>query len=453
MGQVVKAWNVRLGKFVAVKMLHVNHLSKNKVMERFRHEMAAASRLDHPHIVQVSDAGEAGDIPYMVMEYCEGTKLSALVKAKGALPIHLACDYLRQAALGLQHAFQQGVVHRDVKPGNMLLVKGPPEMVKIVDFGLARLQATTGSRLTMVGTIIGTIDYVAPEQVENAQKADVRSDIYSLGATLFYLLTARPPFAGNSMVEKVTGRLMGEVPKLVAARPDVSPELDAVFQRMMATKPDDRYQTPAEVAKALVPFSASPPTAIPVARPAPGRVCARAESAASGPLGVTPMGVIPADAIPTARPILAASVPAVEEPAPWLTAAAQQTVASPLPNNSSASPQEEENPFAFSGTVETSDAGVQFLHRPCSPVLRLHPRVDTGRCPCSARRGCYGAGSRQDFPVRAVSGQDQKTADPCACWWGGGANPAVDSLRRPGDEPPTGQDGGLSRRRSAWCRR
>jgi eukaryotic-like serine/threonine-protein kinase len=275
MGQVFKAWHVLLGKFVAVKMIHQHLLANAKVMDRFRQEMAAAAQLAHPNIVLVRDAREIDHRPYMVMEYCEGINLSQLVKKHGALPIHLACDYIRQAAAGLQHAFEQGVVHRDLKPSNLLLTSrqesgvrglesGGWGQVKILDFGLAR--ATTQwvpGRLTLIGNILGTVDYVSPEQIENAQNADVRSDIYSLGCTLFLLLSARKPFVGTSLTEKVSGRLLGEVPNILEACPNVPPALDSVMRRMMAHKPDDRFQTPTELAQALAPFCRA--TAVPVA--------------------------------------------------------------------------------------------------------------------------------------------------------------------------------------------
>ena len=205
--------------------------------------------------------------PYMMMEYCEGINLSQLVKKEGALPLHLACDYIRQAAVGLQHAAEQGVVHRDLKPSNLLLTRATatqPAVVKILDFGLARLTTVSGpGRLTLAGNLLGTIDYVAPEQIENAQDADVRSDIYSLGCTLYFLLTGRPPYSGANMMEKVSGRLMGQIPDVREARPEVPPALDALLRRMMAHKPAVRFQTAAELVEALVPFSY--PTAVPVA--------------------------------------------------------------------------------------------------------------------------------------------------------------------------------------------
>src|SRR5262249_6098031 len=192
------------------------------------------------------------------------------VKDYGPLPAGLACDYIRQAALGLQHAFERDLVHRDLKPSNLLLTRaGPPStslngssapppgqpVVKILDFGLARPQASNDrTRLTQIGNILGTVDYISPEQVENAQKADIRSDIYSLGCTLFYLLCGRSPFSGSSIFERVSGRLQGETPDLSRVAASMPPGLESILQKMLAARPEDRFQTPLELAEALLPF-------------------------------------------------------------------------------------------------------------------------------------------------------------------------------------------------------
>jgi serine/threonine protein kinase len=334
MGQVFKAWNVCLGRFAAVKTLHFNHLTNAKAMDRFRQEMATAGHLNHAHIVNVRDAGEFDDRPYMVMDFCDGVNLSQVVKTQGPLPVHLACEYIRQAALGLQHAFEKGVVHRDIKPSNLMLTNAGaegPGVVKVLDFGLARLQTnSTPSRLTQVGNIIGTIDYIAPEQVENAQKADIRSDIYSLGGTLFFLLAGRPPFTGNTIVEKVSGRLVGEVPQLRQARPGVPATVVAVLERMMALRPANRYQTPAELAQALAPLCTPPGPSIPLAQPV-----AAASTRASAGSGSRPI----------ARPVAAAAPPAAPaELPPW------EAPAFPAVSQAADAEHAQPNPFSFAET-------------------------------------------------------------------------------------------------------
>jgi Protein kinase domain len=281
MGQVFKAWNTRLGRIVAVKMIHKDHVANKKALDRFQREVAIAGELAHPNIVLVRDADEIDGKPFLVMDYIEGEGLSQRVKRNGPLPIADAVEFARQAAIGLQHAFERGVVHRDIKPGNLMLVGGAvasggaqqaerqesplathhspltTHQIKILDFGLARFESETyqSSRLTYAGNVIGTADYIAPEQAKDAHTADIRADVYSLGCTLYYLLTGAPPFPGSTVVEKVTARTQGDPPSVRRQRPEVSANLEAVLQRMMAREPGQRYQTPLEVAQALAPFA------------------------------------------------------------------------------------------------------------------------------------------------------------------------------------------------------
>lgn len=273
MGQVFKARNTKLQTVVAVKTLHKDLVANARAMDRFRQEIEAAAQLDHPNIVKVRDADEIDSRPFLVMDYVEGPNLSFLVKTQGPLPIHVAAECARQAALGLQHAFERGVVHRDVKPANLLLESDPAGAdagfcVKILDFGLARFDSERrySTRLTQPGSTLGTVDYMAPEQAESARDADTRADIYGLGCTLFFLLTGKPAFPGASIAEKIGARLVGGPPSLRAARPEAPAGLDALLQRMMARQPADRYQTPAEVAAALLPFTFAQPPASEVPR-------------------------------------------------------------------------------------------------------------------------------------------------------------------------------------------
>jgi eukaryotic-like serine/threonine-protein kinase len=283
MGQVYKAWNVRLGRVVAVKMLHGDHMYNGKAMERFRREMQTTAQLDHPNIVLVRDADEIRRIPYLVMDFIIGVDLAQKVKNEGPQPLRESVEYIRQAALGCQHAFERGIVHRDLKPSNMILTRngdGSP-LVRILDFGLARFEReeTDQKPLTQMGRILGTVDFIAPEQAQDAHRVDVRADIYSLGCTLYYLLTGQPPFVGADQLEKLTARLSDSAPPLRHLRADAPAELEAVVAMMLARLPTDRYSTPIEVAQALAPFSLQPPSmelprarapmAIPVAAVAP----------------------------------------------------------------------------------------------------------------------------------------------------------------------------------------
>ena len=191
------------------------------------------------------------------MEYVEGLDLSKMVKAKGPLPVAHACNFVYQAALGLQHAHEEGLVHRDIKPGNLMLSrKGDKATVKVLDFGLAKAtrEEKVDGGLTSEGQALGTPDYIAPEQILDAPSADIRADIYSLGGTLYYLLTGRPPFQANSLYDLYQAHISRDADPLNLVRPEVPAELAALVAKMMAKDPARRFQTPGEVAEALTPF-------------------------------------------------------------------------------------------------------------------------------------------------------------------------------------------------------
>ena len=282
MGAVYKAEHKRMERIVALKVIRPGYIGNAAAVRRFQQEVRAAARLHHPHIVAAYDADEAGGLHFLVMEYVEGQSIADYLREHGPLPAAEACDYARQAALGLQHAHEQGMVHRDVKPHN--LMRTPDGQIKILDFGLARVgravEATatspksgvSASQLTGVGAIMGTADYIAPEQADDAHGADSRADIYSLGCTLYQLLAGRPPFA-RPHVQMTLAAHQEETPKpLSATRPDVPAALAAVLRRMMAKSPVDRYQTAAEVVAALAPFVAEDPLPpVPSIEPAPKR--------------------------------------------------------------------------------------------------------------------------------------------------------------------------------------
>src|SRR5262249_8015542 len=210
---------------------------------------------------------------FFAMEYIEGIDLARLVAKSGPLPYAEACEYIRQAAMGLQHAFEKGVVHRDIKPSNLLLTTtASGQQIKILDFGLARfgsenipahkpaakeavVNTPISERLTQAGAIMGTADYIAPEQAEDASQADIRSDLFSLGCTLFYLLTREHPFPGQDTPEKIRKRKYGDPIPVRNLRDDVPPELERVLLKMTARLAKNRYQTPAEVIAALEPFA------------------------------------------------------------------------------------------------------------------------------------------------------------------------------------------------------
>src|SRR5262249_4770137 len=249
MGKVFKAHHVGMDRLVALKVIPREYVSNPVALERFRREVRAVAKLSHSNIVTAFDVGQSGETHYLAMEHLDGIDLARLVQQSGPLPVLTACPYVRQAAVGLQHAHERGLVHRDIKPGNLMVVRpGPdePPVVKILDFGLARVEseAPQAVRLTQLGKVVGTVDYIAPEQAANARTADIRADIYSLGCTLFYLLTGKPPFSGADAVERISARVLGDVPSVREARPEVSPDLERVLARMMARDPQKRYQTP-----------------------------------------------------------------------------------------------------------------------------------------------------------------------------------------------------------------
>src|SRR5262245_12658852 len=270
MGAVYEAEHRVMQRPVALKVIKRAYTANAAALKRFRREVRAAARLSHPNIVTTHDAEDAGETHFLVMEYVEGTDLGRLVREHGPLPVDRACEYARQAALGLQHAFEQGMVHRDFKPHNLMLT--PDGRVKILDFGLAcfvlEQSLTDTSHLTKEGLFVGTADYVAPEQARDAHQADIRADVYSLGCTLYHLLTGRVPFPATTVMDKVIKHATEQPPSLSALRPDLPAGLEGVVMKMMAKLPAQRYQTPGEVAEALAPFATAAVTAaVPLAQP------------------------------------------------------------------------------------------------------------------------------------------------------------------------------------------
>lgn len=304
MGLVLKAMHRRMERVVALKVMSQAGMKSPDAVQRFHREVKAAAKLNHPNIVTAYDADEANGTHFLVMEYVEGTDLSALVKKQGPLPVEHAVPYILQAARGLEYAHSRGVIHRDIKPSNLLLSQGndmsaPGPVIKILDMGLARIDegANAQAELTTTGAVMGTVDYMAPEQALSARSADARSDIYSLGITLWYLLTGRIAYEGDSVMARLLAHRDVAIPSLAdefrkANRPAGAPPfsgasgtesnitpidgsrgldppceaLDAVFRRMVAKRVEDRYQSMSEVIRDLerflsgtAPFAASHP--------------------------------------------------------------------------------------------------------------------------------------------------------------------------------------------------
>jgi len=263
MGVVYKAEHKVMDRVVALKLL-APHLTANPAaVDRFRQEVKAAGKLSHPNIVISHDAGEAGGLHFLVMEYVEGISLDRLVARRGPLAVTMACHFARQVAQGLQHACDKGMVHRDIKPQNLMVTR--KGQVKILDFGLARLARdieTNGEpgkprhAATAPNLIMGTPDYLSPEQAKNSSKVDIRADLYSLGCTLYFLLTGRPPFAkAATLIDKLLAHTEEQAAPIEATRPDVPDGLLQIVSKLMAKRPADRFSTPSEVAAALAPFA------------------------------------------------------------------------------------------------------------------------------------------------------------------------------------------------------
>jgi serine/threonine protein kinase len=247
MGVVLRARHGRMEREVAIKVLPARSLQNQESVNRFYKEVRAAAKLIHPNIVTAFDASENAGTHYLVLEFVDGKDLSEILRDSGPLPVAQAVECTIQAARGLEYAHSKGLVHRDIKPANLLLDKDGT--VKILDLGLARLEHENASRdgLTKSGQIMGTVDYMSPEQARDTKHADARADIYSLGCTLYRLLTGMPVYERDSIMNKMMAHAGDPIPNLTSVRADVPERLNTVFQKMVAKRADDRQQTMTEV--------------------------------------------------------------------------------------------------------------------------------------------------------------------------------------------------------------
>ena len=277
-GQIYKARHLKRGHVVALKVIRQERRADAQVLRRFRREVRAVTRLAHPNLIKACDIEEVGNAHFYAMEYILGVNLDQLITKGGAMPIAPACDYIRQAALGLQHAHERSLIHRDIKPANLLIAPAVPAeagkpgqpaqtqaprgnlgrwgTVKVLDLGLALLQhplqaGGNTQALTQVGFALGTADYMAPEQVMKPHEVDIRADLYGLGCTFYHMLTGKPPFPQGSLLAKLQAHQFKDAVPVEQLRPDVPPSLAGVIRKLMAKRPEDRYQKPAELADAL----------------------------------------------------------------------------------------------------------------------------------------------------------------------------------------------------------
>jgi serine/threonine protein kinase len=255
-GEVFEARHSLLRRRVAVKLLTPKNSGNAMARQRFFREMESIGALDDPYIVHAYDAGEVEGTLYLAMELVEGENVESLARRVGNLPVSDACEIIRQAALGLQHIHDSGLVHRDLKPSNLLMSGSG---VKIADLGLALLnrEFAVGDNLTGEHTVLGTADYMAPEQAEGAHAVDIRADIYSLGCTLYRLLAGHPPFASaqnTTPIRKMWAHASEPIPEIRKLRPDVPVDLSELLQKIMAKNPDDRLSEPQQLAQALQPY-------------------------------------------------------------------------------------------------------------------------------------------------------------------------------------------------------
>jgi serine/threonine protein kinase len=295
MSSVYLAEHMLMKRPVAIKVLPQNRVQDSSYLERFRLEARAVAKLDDPNIVRAYDIDNEGNIHYIVMEYVDGEDLHQAVSRRGPLDYDTAADYIAQAANGLQHAHIQGLVHRDIKPANFLVDRH--QTVKLLDLGLAKLIEDEFTSLTLANeeNVLGTADYLAPEQALNSHEADSRADIYSLGCTMYFLLTGRPPFPEGSISERLLKHQTATPESLFRLRPDAPIRLVEICERMMAKKPEDRYQSAGEVAGLLTEWLAErgrSPGGVEVESPSSGVGSGVLRRFSLGPATPTPSGSV-----------------------------------------------------------------------------------------------------------------------------------------------------------------
>jgi hypothetical protein len=254
MGLVFKARHRLLDKVVVLKLVPADWMADPARLARFQREMRVMGQLEHPNLVTAADARSVGEWHLVAMELIDGVDLQQVVRTQGPLSVAAACEVARQAALGLQYAHQHGLIHRDIKPSNLMLTRAGT--IKVIDMGLALARDDSTAQLTQTGFVLGTMSYCAPEQFRDASHVDIRADIYSLGCTLYHLITGKAPYwQRKTVAEIMQAHLHEPFPGLKEVLPDAPAKLEAVLVRMTAKDRDARFSTPNEVVEALEPFA------------------------------------------------------------------------------------------------------------------------------------------------------------------------------------------------------
>lgn len=407
MGSVYLCEHKLMRRRVAVKVLPTAKAQDESALQRFYREARAVAALDHPNIVHAYDIDQDESLHFLVMEYVDGASLQDIVKKAGPMDITRACHYIRQSALGLEHAHESGLIHRDIKPGNILVER--TGVVKILDMGLARFFNDDDDILTKKfdENVLGTADYLAPEQAIDSHEVDIRADIYSLGATFYYMLTGRTAFGEGTVAQKLLWHQTRHPKVVTEFRPEVPPALAAVVSKMMHKDREQRYQTPAEVVQALDPFTQTP------IGPPPDAEMPRLSPAAAGPgsgAEMTQTSAVKPTPVPVPRALQGmssksspsnapTSVPSPRTPPPAAPTPTKPSVP-PAPSRAAASsaplsPAPKPKPSAAAPTAATKPAA------PPPAAVQTLPEPDTNP-----------ASGEEEAPWESLSTAD--TEDPSA---------------------------------------